>query len=872
MTAHITVPWIDPLAIIDPAIRLVIAFDNTDLAVLAKLTPVATLPRGATRTAWLNAFGVSEPTDFGVSAPTDHPDGPVVTFVPAYHASSDRLVWQTLRLKHFPLWLKQLAEGSVHPDPLVLLPQLDAHRTEVGRLIARDNDHSRHGLTWLRGLLHRVSHPEDQPARAASFGNLTREAIALLLTFETASAVPAMIPHAQGGGVVGHHPSTNAVGRSRWRRNQSHGWKPDQAFYGKSRWGAERAGPGTLYCGVELEMDLPSIRARETTRRALFVVADELGVPNTSFGGKERMHLETDGSLGEYGLEIVLMPHEVHSAQAEHFWRQMYRSAIALGANNQRGRAGMHIHASAAAALRPMSFPLLSGQPTPTEADQRETIALLIDLITAMLAGGPELWHFQPTGSGRPEYGARHGMSATPQEDPYAWASAQTRVHREAVNLFEMEAIAPNAPTSELPAAARVTPQERLHPEGWHNERGNRAPRAACLLFGRPDTWSGTYAVPSFILFNPTPGLTMFERYRHVNWNNRSTIEFRIFGPQGFDASIDWINVCTQLVSAIVEVARTQALAVLYAGCAATVDQQATSSRFIQSLPTWLQPMLRKLNASWAVRVDGPNRPWLIGTGTPPNTGDFSRMVTGAQTLMDARTTAGTEARHAEVFLAVHELWRVLIQHLDDQAPRFDILREYIAEKIKPHLPVLSQVDGLLRTARGPAAPVPPPTNRPRATIGQVHGTMNALSGELTMDDLSQLQRAAYSRAAARPPRGENINIQRLEQVWEGRTRAEWLAHGLEACASAPTPGGCAARVRAFTQGANVAGVTPIITAGEMVDLIAPRRIELGLRPMTIAHVVPPVEVDMRGDDGELPIANPPPRRVRTRRRSTDST
>lgn len=653
MTAPITCPWIDPLAIIDPYLRLVLAPNANDLVVRAAINLDVSFSKGAPRAAWLAASYNSDTDD-------DHESGPVVTLVPLLRSSpvlnGTSLEWHPLRFAHLTRWIVQLDFAGLSPDPLVLLPLLCKRRlllaTQLNHVPSTTEDleasanssvnaralaQQRDLIAQLHTLLHVLQHPLDETPFVA-YTALTPVQIARLIVPVTQQQILAFSTFSRASrqwlSIGTDNRREGSSDRHEWRRVQHHGFKPDPYFYGKGRWGiSPRA--RTLYAGIELEMDLPSENANAIMQRAIFSVADEFGPPGAVNGSAhERLHIEQDGSLGEHGLEVVLMPHEVHSLHGEAFWRRVYQTACSLGATNSRGRAGMHIHVSAAAVF---ARPNHIGTEPFDDNGFKETTALLIDLITAMLAGGPNLWPLQPN-------------------------------HQ---------------------ACSKV------------------------CVFGRNANWTGQFAEVSFSLFNPQPGLRQLERYRHVNWNNHATIEFRLFGPNGFDARHDWINICTQLVSAIVQLARATALDLIR-------NPQVSAT-------PWLYTMLQHERGTAMHTTPNGLR---IGVGCPANNSRFHDL---------ANLHTSVSGRVPQIELAIRQVWALLLDFLADQTPQFDILREYLHTQVVPHLPTTEQLLQRQPPRHGMSAERIPPLT------GTIRGRTNTapITDELTQADVENLTRNA---------------------------------------------------------------------------------------------------------------------------------
>lgn len=616
MTSHITVPWFDPMELIDGFCRLVIAPEIVDLVMLAQ-TSHGMCSVGTTRMAWLRAV---------------EPAGGTATVVPWLKLEPQpRLVWRALDLADLPAWLKRLSDhgfdatlvGNVRTfqrmhEQLInreLVPSITETQRYPGAdgrapraMLVRQRYHFEALQMFVAAVMHPRSPHADEPLVLAQL--ISQERAAALLAVETRETFLPFIAYntAMQAVRLSHIDSSgHARARSGWRQQQRHGLKPHAQFYGKT---SVTAGTG-LYAGIEMEMELPSHDVRQHMMRTLYAVCDEF-TPVTEPAYRERLHVESDSSLNQYGLEVVLMPHEVHSFHGEQFWRRIWQAACAAGASNTGGRAGMHIHVSANAALRPPP----TGVPCSND-EYSDTVGLLIDLVTGMLAGGPA-WRYNPNG----------------------------------VNVKS-------------------------------------------VVFGRPTDWGGSFGQPNFSLMCPRPGLS-WERYRHVNWNNTKTIEFRIFGPRGFQAVFDWLNIATQLASAIVQFSRALATHLITLGAS-----RGTGVAFYEALPDWLRPMLvldaHSVTGSvreWALPLSGgriairaqAGRPYLIGLPyTSHNSGtggiEAERRRANYIDFWQAETTRG-----AHIHESVLGLWRAFTRYLDHTCPQFDLLHGYLKDQVLPQV------------------------------------------------------------------------------------------------------------------------------------------------------------------------------------------
>lgn len=686
MTATITAPWLDPLTLIDAMARLVIEPDVPGLmmyavspAVFASANPLV-IYKGAPRADWLaNAL---HPT---YASEANHADDPVVTLVPHVErlapAGDDGwyLWWRPLRFSQLPRWLEKLELMGLDPagDNAAALAairrQMTGARAETSleENIPDMVEHRAQRTTWIN-FLDAIMHPDRNPGFTAEDAlSLTPKAMGTALRVDI-TARRVFHPYAtrsNGVYVMGEGWSTTRGARERdaWRRVHYHGYKPAATFFGK-RWMADHSTPDALFAGVEMEMELPTPTARTRMISALYSAADELG---RNAGSQERLHVEQDGSIHGHGIEVVLMPHEVHSSHAEAFWRKMWDTSIAHGASNAHRSCGMHVHISAGPALKmPAGVDRLwPGAYRPDETDFHTTTAFLIDLVTGMLAGGPTMW----------------AMGLPPSNGPISTVYPRN-------------------------ARSRSTPLITYD---------QSKPRFATSIFGRHANWDGGYAVVCLDLMRKSSHLQI-DRYRHVNWNNSETIEFRLFGPQQFAREVnDWVNVATQLSAAIVHFSRTVSLFVLKKGCEVG---NGGATAYLASLPSWLSTMLRSTanghaaelglaiqpSGLYAIEPPSPSEwrsqhhPWRPGLRCRSSNDSLFHEARGVRTEISGNSLTTHRRQELAAYAACITLWRRFLAFLERQAPQYDLLQRHLEEHLQ--LPDQQQLQSALVGQGAPCA------------------------------------------------------------------------------------------------------------------------------------------------------------------------
>lgn len=120
-------------------------------------------------------------------------------------------------------------------------------------------------------------------------------------------------------------------------RIHSHSRKPGVVFFTGNTI-SNRQPPG-IYLGYELESAYPSSEHVNSCLLGLFNLDYSLNQ-----GDPFRMHVETDSSIGNNGLEIVTRPHAAGHASSYTFLKKMFRVIKAAGGHNNRNTCGMHVH------------------------------------------------------------------------------------------------------------------------------------------------------------------------------------------------------------------------------------------------------------------------------------------------------------------------------------------------------------------------------------------------------------------------------------------------------------------------------------------------------------------------------------------------
>ena len=690
----IETPWIDPLYLFDLCARGM-TVGAPELELQAKVTAngeTTYFARSAPRMGWLKHFFHE---DAG-----NQVDDPVVTFVPVRMGTNWH--WTDLHATQLTAWLLRMGEAGYDPTEPNVAVQIQRWMRFIANVRATPEDEiegrrlGHEGLTVAKRalgarefsmLIHAARHPTrgDSPSE-----NTVIPPAALAQLFRVSSTtrfLPMTNLNPRGAyEMIGHATGTYTNGRHQWRQIQHHGWKPDAVFYGKpyedavvaSREPADLA----LYAGVEVEMELPNSRQRSRMITGLFAAADGLGCYPS-----QRLHIETDSSVHGHGLEVVLMPHEVNSAQGEAFWKTMWETACTLGASNADGSAGMHIHVSAEPALRVHRFQNVPEGRNANDA-YSPMVGLLIDMVTGLLAGTNQMFACAP-------FTQQHPQS----------------LHRYAAALTQrtMDAFAVEDPTAASTLASTILWPYPTYASPGHSRNSDRscstdADRFATVAFGRPQSWNGGYAVTSICLRRRHAGMERgHDRYRHVNWANAHTIEFRLFGPMGFNMARcpNWINAATQLAAAIVGFSRWAAVDILTHGI--RLPQAGSGEEFVDFLPRWLVSSLVVAPNAQAVDdivLDGrrycvqkPKRtsrgmgPWTIGLEDRDGTAEFS---------WQGDTPQQKHQRQVELYDAVVDCWIELLNWMGDQLPLYGDAYAYLQRVVMPHLPNAETMEAML--------------------------------------------------------------------------------------------------------------------------------------------------------------------------------
>ena len=110
---------------------------------------------------------------------------------------------------------------------------------------------------------------------------------------------------------------------------KNYSYKPEPIMYGE----------GTMYYGVELEMDGEPRLSPEECAVALIEVANKDG---------EKIYIKRDGSLSSWGIEVVTHPATIDAHLNKIIdWDGILRTAVELGfTSHDNGRCGLHVHAS----------------------------------------------------------------------------------------------------------------------------------------------------------------------------------------------------------------------------------------------------------------------------------------------------------------------------------------------------------------------------------------------------------------------------------------------------------------------------------------------------------------------------------------------
>lgn len=110
---------------------------------------------------------------------------------------------------------------------------------------------------------------------------------------------------------------------------KNYSYKPEPIMYGE----------GTMYYGVELEMDGEPHLSPEECAKALLEVANKDG---------EKIYIKRDGSLSSSGIEIVTHPATIDAHLDNTInWDEILKKAVALGLRSHDcGNCGLHVHLS----------------------------------------------------------------------------------------------------------------------------------------------------------------------------------------------------------------------------------------------------------------------------------------------------------------------------------------------------------------------------------------------------------------------------------------------------------------------------------------------------------------------------------------------
>lgn len=110
---------------------------------------------------------------------------------------------------------------------------------------------------------------------------------------------------------------------------KNYSYKPEPIMYGE----------GTMYYGVELEMDGEPHLPPEECAKALLEVANKDG---------EKIYIKRDGSLSSSGIEIVTHPATIEAHLNKVIdWDEILKKAAALGfRSHDCGNCGLHVHLS----------------------------------------------------------------------------------------------------------------------------------------------------------------------------------------------------------------------------------------------------------------------------------------------------------------------------------------------------------------------------------------------------------------------------------------------------------------------------------------------------------------------------------------------
>lgn len=713
---NIDPPWIDPMTLFDGYLRLVNIEQDARrgmalCAAVQSAVPGRThfIDKGASKADWLEALNV-----------TDNPSDPIVSVVPCVTADATALRWTALHFSALTRWLRQFANTDYTPGKPYVKAMLKLRKqffnSSVGEQftaaerdeITRRYRHSSYQTVVLHArrftqLVVTHLHPDSPPTVLDSLTGMRPQMLACIFFVERCSDHQLFEPMCdwstagneqrfghgmqRGGLPADQHQARwlRAANRYGWRTINGHGFKPSQSFYGKT-WLAQRTAPESLYAGIELEIGADR-RTEQSVIAALYAVADEFGSQ-----ANERLHVERDGSIT--GVECPLMPHEIGSFHGETFWRKIWSAVQATPATSDDGKCGMHIHVNADTALAVP--PTLAAQirsmgvlsPFDPERFQGQC-GFLISLVTEMLMGGPFLFCFKPATSGYHFSRLRELLGVNSNEEI---CYPQVPYEHRGLEVNENS----SCPSTEDPL--------NLY--------------AATYVFGRHASWDGEFARSEFSLYRKIPGING-ERYRPVNFQNKDTIEYRIFGPAEFKPD-DWLNVTTQIAAAITHFCRMHAHRAILKG---VEHRLADHRQFLAELPQWLVPMLpvwqyvRGLTCSMEVRprdVQQQNRRytqinattvsdlafplaiahdstgWLLGTVRPflrrgeereqrsseaPNHyAHYCKSVLGSVTSAPFKI-----ARRAQIYRACMLLWKGFLNFLHDNAPQYDVALNHLA-------------------------------------------------------------------------------------------------------------------------------------------------------------------------------------------------